>query len=227
MIPFAPQRAPAGPTPGNLFNEVMDRIKAAFALAQGAADVALAIGNAAFAYVSGQLVFGGAGGKPAQSPNLSWDGSELVIERDGNGTVTCIKLANTGTGAGAPAIAFFHDGVQVGRLNGGGVIGNSNTSMNWIMDPVGSEQEFGIGAIGNPAFIGGATSLDVGVGSQSQLAAAATSGFLYVPAIATTPTGVPANALINFLNRVPLAIDVANLRLQIYVGGAWHYAQLI
>jgi hypothetical protein len=44
-----------------------------------------------------------------------------------------------------------------------------------------------------------------------------TDGFLYVPSVAGTPTGVPT-AITNF---IPIVADRTNNKLYIYSGGAW------
>ena len=52
------------------------------------------------------------------------------------------------------------------------------------------------------------------------IATTATSGFLYIPACAGAPTGVPTA----FAGRVPLVVDSTNNKLYFYSGGAWRDA---
>jgi hypothetical protein len=52
------------------------------------------------------------------------------------------------------------------------------------------------------------------------LATNATSGFLYVPTCAGTPTGVPAT----FTGTAPIVVDTTNNKLYFYSGGTWRDA---
>jgi hypothetical protein len=49
------------------------------------------------------------------------------------------------------------------------------------------------------------------------LATTATSGFIYTPSCAGTPTGTPAT----FTGRTPLIVDTTGSKLWVYLGGAW------
>jgi len=60
---------------------------------------------------------------------------------------------------------------------------------------------------------------DVVVGSAA-LAATATSGFLYVPTCAGTPTGTPSGQT----GMAPIVVDSTNNKLYFYSGGAWRDA---
>lgn len=53
------------------------------------------------------------------------------------------------------------------------------------------------------------------------LATNATSGFLYVPTCAGTPTGTPADTPAGF---APVVIDAVAHKLYFYSGGAWRDA---
>ena len=53
------------------------------------------------------------------------------------------------------------------------------------------------------------------------IATDATSGFMYVPTCAGTPTGTPANTPTGY---VPLVVDSTNNKLYFYSNGAWRDA---
>jgi len=55
------------------------------------------------------------------------------------------------------------------------------------------------------------------VGDQANLATSATTGFLYVPACAGTPTGTPTAVT----GKIPVVADSTNNKLYIYSGGSW------
>ncbi len=57
---------------------------------------------------------------------------------------------------------------------------------------------------------------------SSTLATAATVGFAYLPQIAGTPTGTP----ITEAGGSPVAVDIANSKLWVYVGGTWKSTSL-
>jgi hypothetical protein len=52
---------------------------------------------------------------------------------------------------------------------------------------------------------------------EPSLAATATTGFLWVPTVANTPTGVP----IALTGYCPICIDITNHLLYVYEAGAW------
>jgi len=60
----------------------------------------------------------------------------------------------------------------------------------------------------------------------AQIAAAATTGFVYLPSIVSAPTGVPARVNVGTGSGAhPFTYDPSTHRLWVYEGGAWHYAQ--
>lgn len=56
--------------------------------------------------------------------------------------------------------------------------------------------------------------------NTAAIATNATDGFLYVPTMAGTPTGVPTT----YAGRAPIVIDTTNNKLYFYSGGAWRDA---
>jgi pectate lyase-like protein len=58
------------------------------------------------------------------------------------------------------------------------------------------------------------------------LAANATDGFLYLPAITPAASALPTGAPTGFANRAPIAIDATNNRIVVYLNGVWKYAAL-
>ena len=60
----------------------------------------------------------------------------------------------------------------------------------------------------------------IGVLGFGSVATSATSGFLYVPTCAGTPTGAPATVT----GMAPIVIDSSNNKLYFYSGGAWRDA---
>lgn len=127
--------------------------------------------------------------------------------------VTDSLLINAGSFTTNPNIRFVaHVGTNLNLI----VRNNGRLELASCDDGVIGFQPLAIEA-GTALKLNEASGGSVVAGSANALALNATSGFLYLPTCAGTPTGTPTG----YANRAPMVIDTTNKRLWAYIAGAW------
>jgi hypothetical protein len=202
----------------------LDRVQYSIASAFGSLQTAISqvAGAASRALTPGQIVFGGGDGRTAQSSDLAFTtaGGITAIELRTMAVPTAFAVLRALDTLGARiAQLIFVDGANFHAM-----------TLSVAQSGAGNEDQVvasGVGAGGQPPLIVWTQNKDVAIGDSATIAAAATRGFVYIPAITGPPTGVPtlAGGAVTG-SRVPVGgFDVATGKLWAYYAGAWHWSQ--
>jgi len=145
---------------------------------------------------------------------------DLYVQRSNSGATVLLVLENTSTGASSGA--RFDINVASGAV-GDPYILMTNQVVNWATGIDNSDSDrwkvSASGALGTTDIFIGTTTGSVAAGTAS-LATTATDGFLYVPACAGTPTGVPTT----ITGYAPIVVDSTNNIYYFYSNAAWRQA---
>lgn len=85
---------------------------------------------------------------------------------------------------------------------------------------IGGNSRFSLQNATSVEIFAAALNSDIVCGQQAAIATNATTGFLYVPSCAGTPTGTPAG----WTGKVPIVVNTTNNKLYFYSGGSWRDA---
>jgi hypothetical protein len=177
---------------------------------------------------NGQIYVNGAGNGIITAGTGNSRTLALQATSSGGTAFTAVLLNADGSvtlGSGSSGSQVLNVGNTSPSANGTGRVRliNSNTTYNWQL--ASNDNVAGVLEITPSTATGGSTfttpalaayglgNVRVGVPGATTM----TDGFLYVPSVAGTPTGVPT-AITNF---IPIVADRTNNKLYIYSGGAW------
>lgn len=173
------------------------------------------------------------------------DGHGILVDgARGADNMTFVKLdttrSNVETGYGvyvgspvATAICGFWD-IWHANVNAGFHIADAGVALGWriinandnelvsggtLLSGAGAADPFAVGALNNTLYGRARTFTGDAVGSGS-LATNATTGFIYVPTCAGTPSGTPATVS----GYAPIVVNTTNHKLYFYSGGSWRDA---
>jgi hypothetical protein len=171
--------------------------------------------NAAF--TAGSVVFAGASGVYTRDAKLFWDNTNKRLgvgltspgyDIDVLGTDPRIRIQTT-SGTGGPYLALEHNASDGGHKYWIGSSGSTNASGAGFLE---------IADVTSSALV--RMKIDSGgsviIGSGA-LATNTTSGFLYLPTCAGTPTGTPTS----YTGEAPVLVDTTGTKLWARFGGTW------
>lgn len=172
--------------------------------------------NTAGAEVSNWVVGGINAGSAATfltiAPTLLTLGGTLAVGTSSGMTIKASSTENTGIGRPfAQTFGIYANGTNVINITGAGIFA-ATSAQGYFLDN--GSAAIGMKLQGSNATI--FSSVDVQIGVDGALATSATAGFLAIPAMAGTPSGVPAPRT----GKVLLGYDSTNNKLIIY-NGAW------
>jgi hypothetical protein len=193
-----------------------------------------AVSSSSVSLTAGQVGFGSAGGTLTSSSNLTYTaGGALGITVTGNplATTPWLTLNFTNTAATSEGyLEFKEGGTQFARLNArraGTHAAPTSYSVRVAFTVSATRSTFDVhnDTANTTPFLVDSGNSDVFAGSEVALAQAAVNGFVYIPVIATAPSGVPARTGFSAWAGPAIAYDATNFRLYAYdfTGNAWRY----